>query len=393
MKKKHIKHSTSWGAMAVAMSLFVGQAYASDVKVSGQVRGRTMVIKKSTAEDAPSQTTTQLRTRLAVDAKPADNVDIRVEMQDSRVMGSEASTVANSANVDLHQAFVKLNFGESFVKAGRQKIKMGSQRFISSLEWHPNARVFDGVLASGYGLTGMALFLTEGTTGTSSEDVSLYGLHYQNSVSSALKYEAYTYYDKSEILNRDLVYLGGRLYGKTSPVLYDAEFIYQAGEVGELTSSAFYLATKVGMAVDKHKFFLGFDMMSGDDDASDDTYAQYHNSYAFAHAHFGWMDYILGNPGTGAMDIYASGIVALPGKSTLKAFYHLLLPAATPTGVDSDPYGQEIDLEIHGKWFPKSKIVLGASVFIPGKGSSLLASAGPDDEVGYQFYIMPIFNF
>ena len=75
--------------------------------------------------------------------------------------------------------------------------------------------------------------------------------------------------------------------------LSDGE-IYQAGEayIGteNLSSSAYYLAAKLGYKLDKHVFSIGYDVMSGDDDASDDSFSTYMNNYTFAHAYFGWMD-------------------------------------------------------------------------------------------------------
>ena len=61
-----------------------------------------------------------------------------------------------------------------------------------------------------------------------------------------------------------------------------------------MSSSAYYLATRLGAKVGKHKFSLGYDVMSGDN-GEDDTFNVYMNNYTFAHAYFGWMDYFVVN--------------------------------------------------------------------------------------------------
>ena len=84
-------------------------------------------------------------------------------------------------------------------------------------------------------------------------------------------------------------------------------------------------------------------------------------------------------------DIRLDAALAL-GEKQPKACWPLLLPAASKEGMD-DPYGTEIDAEIHGKWFAKSKIVLGAATFIPN------GDRYNDGKPAYSFYFMPIVNF
>jgi hypothetical protein len=140
--------------------------------------------------------------------------------------------------------------------------------------------------------------------------------------------------------------------------------------------------------------------MSGDDDATDDTYKTYRANYYFAHAYFGWMDYFVANPRYGVVD-YRADVDALLWKgetrsATLKAQYHYFTPQSAPSGDDA-AYGQELDAEVHLSLYPKSNVVLGAGIFVPGGsayklGAAKLGSTNPD-KTGWFLYFMPVFNF
>jgi hypothetical protein len=111
----------------------------------------------------------------------------------------------------------------------------------------------------------------------------------------------------------------------------------------------------------------------------------------------------VGNPAFGVMDLrFDADIGLLPGANgnprvTLKPQFHYFLPQAAPSNME-DAYGSEFDLEAHIAWFPKSNIVLGAGLFVPGDGAFRLAAAGLPNanatkENGMFLYIMPVFNF
>jgi hypothetical protein len=115
------------------------------------------------------------------------------------------------------------------------------------------------------------------------------------------------------------------------------------------------------------------------------------------------MDYFLGNPTHGVTDIRLDmdlGFKPNPAGAptvSLKPQYHFYLPQSAPSATD-DPYGQEIDLELHLTGiYPKANLVFGAGVFIPGDGASKLGAAklaaNQDSKPGMVLYFMPIFNF
>ncbi len=90
------------------------------------------------------------------------------------------------------------------------------------------------------------------------------------------------------------MYLGGRYKASFEDLFLEEKFIFQAGEKGEQKSKIYQNALRLVYKLDKHKFSLGYDIMSGEDTETE-QFNTYLNNYAFAHAYFGWMDNFLVN--------------------------------------------------------------------------------------------------
>ncbi len=393
--------------------------------LSGQLRTRTEFDTKGASDTASSLINTQLRSRLGFTAQPADGIEAKVEFQDVRFWGSEpvtgataaqTATVGDAKGVDLLQGYFTVTAGPVKAALGRQKMQLGSGRFLSTLEWSPTSRAFDGLSANwnaGSGdLTGL-LFLVRDTSAAVSRDrLLLSGLFYDNPVCKQFALEAYAFYDQSRLnnvygkdtlTNYDLLYAGERATGRLNWFAYEEEFIWQGGEAyyqRNLTSAAFQLALRLGVVTPAAKANLGLDVMSGDSDPTDNTTSLYRANYYFAHAYFGWMDYFATNPKYGVMDW--RGDVALPfwkagGQSaSLLAQYHWFTPQNAPSGHDAS-YGQEVDGELHLGLYPKTLLVLGAAAFFPGASAYMLPGAKlgatQNRNTATFFYIMPTVNF
>jgi hypothetical protein len=415
-----MKSSLALAALTTATAC--GALYAAPPKDSpfgaateglhGQVRTRTEFIKKSFADSVDPTLSTGLRSRLSYTATPSEVVSLKFELQDSRGFGSEpaavaanpaTSTIGDAKGVDLLQAYAKAMIGQAEVVLGRQKMSLGSGRFLSTLEWHPYSRAFDGVslnspIATG-NLTAFS-FLPNDPMGAESH-LWLSGLYFTQPLTPDIGLDVMAFLDHADMpvpvapTGYSLIYVGEKISGKVGPITFEEEFIYQLGTVDpdgtDLSSQAFQLGVRVGSSVGKLSGNLGFDMMSGDDDATDDATNTYRANYFFGHAFFGWMDYFLVNPPAGVMDARADvslGLFDINGK-TGKAMVqgHYFMPAAG----EGDPYGIEIDAELHFGLFPKSNIVIGAAAFIPDAAPPGFANV--DDAPAYFFYLMPIFNF
>ena len=158
----------------------------------------------------------------------------------------------------------------------------------------------------------------------------------------------------------------------------------------------------MGVVLGANKINAGLDMMSGDANLTDDQSSTYRLSYYFAHAYYGLMDYFVNNPAEGVMDIRLDADVVCirnsdgTTKMSIKPQYHFFLPQNAPSGL-GDPYGQELDVEIHWGLYPKSNLVFGASLFLASDGAVKLPAAAlalnQDYKAGYLLYFMPTFNF
>jgi hypothetical protein len=406
----------------------------------GQVRPRTELDHKALYDTSANKAllSTHVRSRIGFTASPSLNVEIKVELQDTRVFGTEptgtttpppatphTASTGNMKGVDLLQGYIAVQEGPVKVALGRQKMQLGAGRYLSTLEWAPYSRAFDGLSANwsmeSGDLTAFTFLVADSTNSTAgaaptkaatSDRLLLSGLHYNRKISETLTAEVSLFHDQSRLrtvysgdssTSYDLIYGGERVVGRFGMFAFEEELLYQSGKVRYGTSKnseAWQIALRAGIVLPKVKANLGVDAMSGDDDQTDDTYATYRANYYFAHAYFGWMDYFVSNPRYGVVD-YRADVDALMWQgetrtASLKAQYHYFTPQNAPSALD-DAYGQEIDAEIHLGLYPKSNIVLGAGVFLPGESASRLpvakVGATQKDGPGYFLYFMPTFNF
>ncbi len=389
--------------VSIVGTFVCSSAFANEsVKVNGQVRVRSEFNSKQFTNKGAGDAVEKdgsfshlLRTRFGITATPSEKVTIKVEAQDGRVFGSEpeavpgvshTATLGNSKGIDLHQAYVDLLLGDVSIKLGRQKTKLGSQRFLSSLEWHNVARVFDGVTVKAGGLTALSYVVQDAAGADNSKILS--GLFWsKKKVLDLLSYDAYAFYEKDQEEITDIVWVGERIALEHPMIIAEEEFIFQTGEAGDNSVSGYYLATRAGAKLGKHSVTIGYDVMTGQEDGE----GKYLNKYTFAHAYFGWMDRFIVNPAKGVQDIRLDAKLGVHKKATIKIGAHYLLEhsdgsAKGETGGDTNAYGTELNSEVHLKLFPKSKIVVGASYFIADDKQVDAANSS-------YLYIMPIFNF
>jgi len=123
---------------------------SNPLQFSGQIRQRYEMVDKDFSDSTGFNNQNYLRTRFAVTYKNED-VTTFVQLQDSRIFGTETSTLTDGTAdmLDLHQAYFKLNNIYNLplsVKAGRFEAVYGPQRLIGAVGWHNVGRSFDGVV-------------------------------------------------------------------------------------------------------------------------------------------------------------------------------------------------------------------------------------------------------
>ncbi len=350
-----------------------------------------------------------------------------VQVQDARVWGSESSTTANAANVDLHQGYFELGdttdderFGGS-LRAGRQEISYGTMRLIGHLPWAPGARSFDAIRGSAklgkFGVDAFAAILdtqqdfTVEETGarTTNDGSQLYAAQGTADLHALLQLEALVLATRQRptaaapmqdrtIVNPD-VHLSGALRGFT----YDAEASYQAGTNNRRVHRAWAFATFAGYRFEhvtaKPGFRAGYAAASGDRcvNAPEDgngcgaaRSTEFYNFFPTNHPHYGLLD-LAGWRNITDVDI--RGVLTPIDELNVAVAYHRLElqqpggpwksagGALVGAGWDPDNRSQDLGHEIEGAvtYKPLEGLMVqsGYGAFIPGRAARALGATEP----------------
>jgi len=316
-----------------SVSLFSGDS----LSYSLQIRTRSEANGKDFNSDSDMSSYTFLRTRLSLSFKPTKGVSAFFQLQDSRLFGSETSTLADGSAdaLDLHQAYFKVNdlFGLPLtLKLGRMEAVYGPQRLIGSVGWHNIGRSFDGVVFT-YNFSKVSLDLfkfkeVENMAAGDLGDKSFCGVYGDFKLSKKMKTQAFLVRQKM-IPTDDLSRFTAGVYlkGKSGKLSHELEFAYQFGNIGDLDISAYLVAANVGFGLSKGaNISLGVDYLSGDDNKNDSDYKVFDTLYATNHKYYGFMDYFLNIPvhtfGLGIMDIHAKVTIKPLAKTVASLKFH-----------------------------------------------------------------------
>jgi len=161
-----MKMKRGWRVAILAILLIVGLTGLSyaDVTLSGSLRVRGITVdngdctatQQAQGKCTPGKVGTsggfwEQRTRLNANATINDNTRVFIQVQDSRMWGSEASTASTGTgdiNLALSQGYFEMKnlFDQPLtLRVGRQGIAYGEHRLIGTFEWSNNARRFDAI--------------------------------------------------------------------------------------------------------------------------------------------------------------------------------------------------------------------------------------------------------
>ncbi len=374
----------------VLISLFgVLIAEGNPLKFSGQIRQRYEMVDKDFADSTGFNNANYLRTRFAVSFEN-DDYSTFVQLQDSRVFGTEISTLTDGTAdaLDVHQAYFNLKnlFGMPLsAKVGRFEAAYGPERLMGAVGWHNIGRSFDGVVFNFTNNFANVDFFNlkqvEAGTVNNEDDFNVRGAYAHLSLMKGHKTQAFAIQDGERMT------FGGYGKGAFAGVSYEAEFAMQNGsESDDVNYGGIMYGLNAGYKVAGMTVSAGLDFVSGDDTTTTDVNESFNTLYATNHKYYGYMDYFLNVPvhtgGLGLSDIH----VKLSGLKfaglTLKVAYHMF-------GADqsSDSFGDELDVTVVKPIAEKVKIVGGYSLFMPGK---LKAENGVN---GSFAYLMTIVNF
>ncbi|MBI1930344.1 alginate export family protein [Candidatus Poribacteria bacterium] len=138
--------------LGVLIILFYPMTAQSDddkMELSGQIRARSELDGKDFNNDTPAKRATLLRVRLNAAFQPADKISTFIQLQDSREYGTEPGTLADTHNIDLHQAYLQANdflVDKLTLKMGRMELIYAGERLIGAVGWDNVGRAFDGTV-------------------------------------------------------------------------------------------------------------------------------------------------------------------------------------------------------------------------------------------------------
>ena len=342
---------------------------------------------------------TTLRTRAGIQRSINPNIHFFVQLQDARLLGTAPNSLANTANVDVHQAFLQIDSLFSlplYVQAGRLTLSYGTERFVGATDWNFVGRSFDGArlaLRQG-GLTVDAFstllresdpFVGIAVPGIASGagDMRMSGLWGEYTVEPGHKITAFSLLENDARIDNNGNCLLNRL---TAGVNYGGdigglhllfEAAYQTGEQSledRLLDIAAYVAS-LRLAYDFGDIaaFAQLDLLSGaaqNTDGPADEIGTIALPYGTNHKFYGYMDYFIDIPvntaGRGLNDALL-GLVWRPDDGDFSATLHAHHMTANRSAAEqAETYGQELDVILTYGLAAKTKLSLGGSVFVAG---------------------------
>jgi len=192
--------------LLLSATLFAQKDLGDGWKIHGLVGIRSELDGRDFSNSTHPLTFASSKIRLGVEKTFKKKFTLYIQIQDSRVFGSESSTLSNSKNLDLHQGYVKLNklFNWNWsIQAGRFEVSYGTQRFIGAVGWHFVGRSFDGirfvVAPKGFNLQLFALTVKESVSYIGNANPGIYPYPQEATPSRSI----YGFWKKTKINNNN----------------------------------------------------------------------------------------------------------------------------------------------------------------------------------------------
>ena len=368
-------------------SVFTDITFAQvKLKINAQIRPRFQYDNKDFNSNTGTNTFTELRSRLGLLFSSTEDLTGFFQIQDSRRFGSESSTLANSANLDLHQAYFSIsNFFELplNLKVGRMELSYGSQRLIGPVGWSNVGRSFDGsvlkLITKSVDVDFIVARTNESGFADDSLDMFLYSAYGNLKGFDNLKIQPFIIGERRAKVNFNRYTIGLFMSSKKKGKGFynELDAAYQLGTQNTTQDiSAFMAAYNFSYTFSskvKPKLGAGIAFLSGDDGKDASKFKVFNTLYATNHKFYGYMDYFLNIPantfGLGLLDIHAKASIVPFQKSIVSAAYHLFKSNEDYTllnGNTSSSFGSEVDLTLSYKYSKEVKFVGGLSFFVPG---------------------------
>lgn len=299
------------------------------------------------------------------------------------------------------------------LRVGRQELSYGKQRLISPLDWSNTRRTFDGArLLTKAGAWKADAFATrwvqvqqhDFNDGDSGRD--FYGVYATRPLSEGkvsldlyalgLERDAAKF---GAVSGKEERYtLGSRWGGKCDcGGDLDLEGGYQFGEVGAADVEAWFVAAQAGFTVPdcplKSRWFVGYDLASGDDNPADGEVGTFNQLFPLGHAYFGGIDIV----GRQNIQDISVGVSLVPlDKLTVRIEGHQFARAENSDALydaggnvvragdagSSHDIGQEVDVVADYKWNLHLNLQAGYSHFFAG---NFISQSGADEDIDFAY--------
>ena len=299
----------------IANSVCATAAFAEGVNVDWDASVRLRGEARNDLDFSDSQQDfTLLRSRVGAKFTLAPQWSISAELQDSRIFDVDANTTPNINDNALDQPFaddldihrLALNYlSKNFrVTLGRQKLNLGDQRLVASLEWVNTARVNDGIRVD-YKKDNLEInaFATElvsinpssfndgADTGNRRFDSQFNGAFIEQKKLGKLDvFQGWWFQRRNSDFDDDVHTFGIRVQEQISSWTLEAQAALQIGDFGGNDHDAALFQASVSKSLGAGVASLGVAWASGDDDPNDGESETFDNLYPLNHAYYGFID-------------------------------------------------------------------------------------------------------
>ncbi|PCE66644.1 alginate export family protein [Sediminicola luteus] len=409
-------------SLTLLLCLFMGVEAIAQLTVDVDLRARFEYrhgFNNLFPDDADPAAFVQQRSRLNIGYQ-AERYKLFVSAQDVSTWGDTRQILPVDGNDSfmLFQAWAEVFMDEAWaLKAGRQVISYDNQRIFGGLDWAMQGRFHDAALIK-YKKDG---FITDLGFAFNQPKPSVEGNVYPIQGFFSYKAMQYAYLKKNweksaasflflnsgfqDFIDGDIDRPDGVFYRQTTGTYFEfpidqfnfwGSAYYQFGKAdGDTDLSAYQLALEASIKPGKTVYALGFEMLSGTDQAGDDKNKSFFPLYGTNHKFNGFMDYFyVGNHANnvGLNDIYAKVKVATGEKSSLLLMGHYFAANADLLN-NADKYlGTEIDLAFTQKITKGVKVDVGYSHMFAGESMSLIKGGRPHDNTNNWAWVQLVVN-
>lgn len=301
-----------------------------------------------------------LRTALRYSSLPYRGFSLFLEAENVSVVGddrynnrgggslangvTDRPVVADPALTEINQAYLSFARGNTTLRAGRQEILIGNQRFVGNVGWRQNHQSFDSASLVNNSLDRLTVayhyIANVNRIFGDNREMNSHLLHGEIEIDKNNKLSLYTYYldFDSPFAAASAATVGARIEGKrkrqNTTFSYAAEFATQqdAADNPRRIDANYYLA-ELAVGWPAFTVKVGYEVLEGE--SGQGAFA---TPLATLHKFNGWADRFLVTPQDGLEDVYLS-LSGGAGRFKWAAIYH---DFSANSG--SASYGTELDL-------------------------------------------------